>query len=166
VSNRSNLPRNVTVAEALEHEEVQARLRKGISALQETVALFLERICAAREQLPYSLLCTARTLHNALASRFPTFPEKDLLKVERRYIVFFVYDTSFILVFSQVIGNVIYYHFINAAIVAPDAYDIITLPADKTLMADQRNNLASIAKILQYAASKKGVSQFLLLKNP
>jgi GTPase-activator protein for Ras-like GTPase len=91
VFNRSNLPRNVTVAEALEHEEVQARLRKGISALQETVALFLERICAAREQLPYSLLCTARTLHNALASRFPTFPEKDLLKVEMRYIVFFVY---------------------------------------------------------------------------
>jgi GTPase-activator protein for Ras-like GTPase len=62
-------------------------------------------------------------------------------------------------VYSQVIGNVIYYHFINAAIVAPDAYDIITLPADKTLMADQRNNLASIAKILQYAASKKGVCE-------
>jgi len=52
---------------------------------------------------------------------------------------------------------VVYYHFINAAIVAPDAYDIVTLPAERTLMADQRNNLASIAKILQYAASKKGV---------
>jgi len=90
VFNRSNLPRNVTVAEALEHEEVQSRLRKGISALQETVALFLERICAAREQLPYSLLCTARTLHNALASRFPTFPEKDLLKVRMRYINFYI----------------------------------------------------------------------------
>jgi hypothetical protein len=60
----------------------------------------------------------------------------------------------------QVIGNVIYFHFINAAIVAPDAYDIISLPADKTLMADQRNNLASIAEILQYAASKKGVGGF------
>jgi hypothetical protein len=69
----------VTVAEALEHEEVQTRLQKGISALQET--LFLDRICAAREQLPYSLLCTARTVHNALASRFPTFPEKDWKKV-------------------------------------------------------------------------------------
>jgi hypothetical protein len=61
---------------------------------------------------------------------------------------------------------VIYYHFINAAIVAPDAYDIITLPADKTLMADQRNNLASIAKILQYAASKKGVSLFFQMFKP
>lgn len=148
----------MTVAEALDHEEVQTRLQKGITALQETVALFLDRICAAREQLPYSLLCTARTLHNALASRFPTFPEKDLLKVSTFSLVLYL---SHISVFSQVIGNVIYYHFINAAIVAPDAYDIITLPADKTLMADQRNNLASIAKILQYAASKKGVCDYL-----
>jgi aminoglycoside/choline kinase family phosphotransferase len=55
---------------------------------------------------------------------------------------------------------VVYYHFINAAIVAPDAYDIITLPADKTLTVEERSNLASIAKILQYAASKKGVSEY------
>ncbi|XP_059474142.1 ras GTPase-activating-like protein IQGAP1 isoform X2 [Neocloeon triangulifer] len=144
----SDLPRNVTVAEALAHEEVQKRLQKGIQSLQETVRLFLERICEEREQLPYSLLHTARTLHNALAQRFPGFPEKDLLKV---------------------IGHVVYYHFINAAIVAPDAYDVVTLPADKTLTADQRNNLASIAKILQYAASKKGFgeeSSHLKVLNP
>ncbi|CAB3386555.1 Hypothetical predicted protein [Cloeon dipterum] len=144
----SEMPRNVTAAEALSHEEVQSRLQKGISCLQEMVGLFLERICSSREQLPYSLLHTARTLHNTLAERFPGFPEKDLLKV---------------------IGNVVYYHFINAAIVAPDAYDVVTLPADKTLTSDQRSNLASIAKILQYAASKKGFgdeSSHLKVLNP
>ncbi|XP_065336041.1 ras GTPase-activating-like protein IQGAP1 isoform X2 [Cloeon dipterum] len=144
----SEMPRNVTAAEALSHEEVRSRLQKGISCLQEMVGLFLERICSSREQLPYSLLHTARTLHNTLAERFPGFPEKDLLKV---------------------IGNVVYYHFINAAIVAPDAYDVVTLPADKTLTSDQRSNLASIAKILQYAASKKGFgdeSSHLKVLNP
>jgi hypothetical protein len=56
------------------------------------------------------------------------------------------------------VGNLIYYNYINSAIVAPDAFDIITLPPDQTLSNNQRRNLASIAKILQFAASKKGVS--------
>jgi hypothetical protein len=56
------------------------------------------------------------------------------------------------------VGNLIYYNYINSAIVAPDAFDIITLPPDRTLSNNQRRNLASIAKILQFAASKKGVS--------
>lgn len=54
-------------------------------------------------------------------------------------------------------GNLIYYNYINSAIVAPDAFDIITLPPGVTLSNNQRRNLASIAKILQFAASKKGV---------
>lgn len=54
------------------------------------------------------------------------------------------------------IGNLIYYRFINAAIVAPDAFDIIA-PEKELLTNTQRHNLASIAKILQFAASKKGV---------
>ena len=54
-------------------------------------------------------------------------------------------------------GNLIYYNYINSAIVAPDAFDIITLPPGMTLSNNQRRNLASIAKILQFAASKKGV---------
>jgi hypothetical protein len=55
------------------------------------------------------------------------------------------------------VGNLIYYNYINSAIVAPDAFDIITLPPGVTLSNNQRRNLASIAKILQFAASKKGV---------
>lgn len=79
----------------------------------------------------------AKTLYDTLSKKFPGAPEKDILKV---------------------IGNLIYYQFINAAIVAPDAFEIITLPSDRSLSNDQRRNLASIAKILQFSASKKGVS--------
>lgn len=82
------------------------------------------------------MLYMAKILNDSLIEKFPNAPEKDILKV---------------------VGNLIYYHFINAAIVAPDAFDIITLPIDRSLSNDQRRNLASIAKILQFAASKKGV---------
>ena len=53
-------------------------------------------------------------------------------------------------------GNLIYYRYINSAIVAPDAFDIVDVGASKALSNDQRRNLGSIAKILQFAASNKG----------
>lgn len=57
------------------------------------------------------------------------------------------------------IGNLVYYQFLNAAIVAPDAFHIINLPNGGGLTTDQRKNLASVAKILHFAAAKKGVSE-------
>ena len=57
------------------------------------------------------------------------------------------------------VGNLVYYRYINSAIVAPDAFDIISLPADQAMTPDQRRNLGSIAKILQFAASKKGFGE-------
>ena len=56
----------------------------------------------------------------------------------------------------QVIGNFIYYRYINSAIVAPDSFDIIEVSASKGLSNEQRRNLGSIAKILQFSASNKG----------
>ena len=58
----------------------------------------------------------------------------------------------------QIVGNLLYYRYINSAIVAPDAFDIVNIGAEKALTSDQRRNLGSIAKILQFAASNKGVS--------
>jgi hypothetical protein len=52
----------------------------------------------------------------------------------------------------------LYYRYINPAIVAPDVFDIINVSAEKALTNDQRRNLGSVAKILQFAASNKGVS--------
>lgn len=56
-------------------------------------------------------------------------------------------------------GNLLYYRYINSTIAAPDAYGIIEIDVEKGgLTPDQRRNLGSIAKILQFAASNKGVS--------
>lgn len=72
-------------------------------------------------------------------------------------------DNRLVCVFFQIIGNLIYYRYINSAIVAPDAFDIIDVSAHKGLTTDQRRNLGSIAKILQFAASNKGVSVVIVV---
>ena len=86
----------------------------------------------------------AKVLRDALHSKFPNAPEKDVLKI---------------------VGNLIYYRYINSAIVAPDAFDIIDVTAHKGLTNDQRRNLGSVAKILQFAASNKGVSDNMFVVN-
>uniref|UniRef100_A0A674IDN6 IQ motif containing GTPase activating protein 1 n=1 Tax=Terrapene triunguis TaxID=2587831 RepID=A0A674IDN6_9SAUR len=58
-------------------------------------------------------------------------------------------------VLQEIIGNLLYYRYMNPAIVAPDAFDIIDLSAGGQLTTDQRRNLGSIAKMLQHAASNK-----------
>lgn len=49
----------------------------------------------------------------------------------------------------------------NPAIVAPDAFDIIDVTAGGSgLNQDQRRNLGSIAKVLQFASTGKTVKIF------
>ena len=51
-------------------------------------------------------------------------------------------------------SNLIYYRFLNPAIVAPDAFDIIDLQVgDSYLQQDARRNLGCIARCLQAAAA-------------
>lgn len=77
----------------------------------------------------------AKVLRAALQKKFPDAQEKDVLKI---------------------VGNLLYYRYINPAIVAPDVFDIINVSAENALSTDQRRNLGSVAKILQFAASNKG----------
>lgn len=63
--------------------------------------------------------------------------------------------------FEQIVGNLLYYRYINSAIVAPDGFGIIDVGAEIKLSNDQRRNLGSVAKILQFAASNKGVRLFV-----
>lgn len=80
---------------------------------------------------------TAMQLRLTLQAKFPEAPEDDILKV---------------------IGNLLYYRYMNPAIVAPDGFGIVEAGVDKQLTPDQRRNLGSIAKVLQHAAANKLVS--------
>ncbi|TNN74265.1 Ras GTPase-activating-like protein IQGAP2 [Liparis tanakae] len=56
---------------------------------------------------------------------------------------------------DKIVGNLLYYRYMNPAIVAPDGFDIIDMSAGGQLHVDQRRNLGSVAKMLQHAAANK-----------
>ena len=77
-------------------------------------------------------------LRQALHEKFPDALEDDVLKV---------------------VGNLLFFRYMNPAIVAPDAFDIIEMGMDKRVLeSEHRRNLGAIAKVLQHAAAEKLVS--------
>ena len=59
--------------------------------------------------------------------------------------------------------------YVNPTILAPERFDMVDKKVNQNLNNDQRRNLGSIAKILQFAASKKGFgeeSEHLMVLNP
>jgi len=142
------MPYDVTAEAAMEHEEVRKRLTRAITRLKQAATLFLTTICKSKRRIPYAMLFAAKVLYRALKKKFPQAQEKEILKI---------------------VGNLIYYRYINGAIVAPDACDIVDVKQASSMGAaadqqqalnnEQRKNLGSVAKLLQFAASKKGFGE-------
>lgn len=53
----------------------------------------------------------------------------------------------------QAVGNLLYYRFLNPAVVAPDAFDVVAMAAGSVLAAPQRHTLGAVAQVLQRAAA-------------
>ncbi|NXG58754.1 IQGA1 protein, partial [Hemiprocne comata] len=130
----SKLPYDVTPEQALTHEEVRTRLDASIRNMRTVTDKFLSAIVSSVDKIPYGMRFIAKVLKDSLHDKFPDAGEDELLKI---------------------VGNLLYYRYMNPAIVAPDAFDIIDLSAGGQLTTDQRRNLGSIAKMLQHAASNK-----------
>ena len=144
----AGLPYDVTQEVALGYEEVQKRLARSIKDLKRMVTLFLTTIIKGIDKFPYGILYISKVLFGAMKEKFPEALDKDLLKV---------------------VGNLVYYRYVNPTIVAPERFDMVDKKVDQNLNHDQRRNLGSIAKILQFAASKKGFgeeSEHLMVLNP
>uniref|UniRef100_A0A8C7TT59 IQ motif containing GTPase activating protein 1 n=1 Tax=Oncorhynchus mykiss TaxID=8022 RepID=A0A8C7TT59_ONCMY len=130
----SKLPYEVTPEQAMSHEEVRTRLEASIKNMRTVTDKFLSAIIVSVDKIPYGMRFTSKVLKDTLHEKFPDATEDELLKI---------------------VGNLLYYRYMNPAIVAPDAFDIIDLSAGGQLTTDQRRNLGSIAKMLQHAASNK-----------
>ncbi|XP_071965733.1 ras GTPase-activating-like protein IQGAP1 isoform X2 [Antedon mediterranea] len=131
----TDLPYEVsTAAAAMGHNEVTNRVQESITKLSSLSDKFLSSIIAAIDDIPYGMRYIAKTLRNSLTEKFPDAASDDILKI---------------------VGNLIYYRFMNPAIVAPDAFDIVDVGAQKGMTTEQRRNLGSIAKVLQSVASGK-----------
>ncbi|XP_077600730.1 ras GTPase-activating-like protein IQGAP2 isoform X1 [Stigmatopora nigra] len=130
----SKLPYEVTPEQAMSHEEVRNRLEASSIALRSATDKVLSSIVSSLDNIPYGMRYVAKVLKNCLHEKFPDASEDELFKV---------------------VGNLLYYRYMNPAIVAPDGFDIIDLSAGGQLHVDQRRNLGSVAKMLQHAAANK-----------
>uniref|UniRef100_A0A8C8ZH59 IQ motif containing GTPase activating protein 3 n=1 Tax=Prolemur simus TaxID=1328070 RepID=A0A8C8ZH59_PROSS len=144
---RSHLPYDVTPDQALSHPEVQRRLDISLRNLLAMTDKFLVAIISSVDQIPYGMRYVAKVLKTTLAEKFPNATESEVYKV---------------------VGNLLYYRFLNPAVVAPDAFDIVALAAGGALAAPQRHALGAVAQLLQHAAAGKafsGESQHLQVLN-
>ncbi|KAL0979273.1 hypothetical protein UPYG_G00183070 [Umbra pygmaea] len=130
----SKLPYEVTPEQAMSHEEVRAKLESSSQALRRATDKVLNSIVSSLDNIPYGMRYIAKVLKNSLHEKFPDATEDELLKI---------------------VGNLLYYRYMNPAIVAPDGFDIIDMSAGGQLHSDQRRNLGSVAKMLQHAAANK-----------
>uniref|UniRef100_A0A8C5UBE8 IQ motif containing GTPase activating protein 2 n=1 Tax=Malurus cyaneus samueli TaxID=2593467 RepID=A0A8C5UBE8_9PASS len=130
----SKLPYDVTTEQALTHTEVVNKLESSIQSLRAVTDKVLTSIFSSLNMMPYGMRYIAKVLKSSLHEKFPDATEDELLKI---------------------VGNLLYYRFMNPAIVAPDGFDIIDMTAGGQIHPDQRRNLGCVAKVLQHAASNK-----------
>ncbi|XP_057689340.1 ras GTPase-activating-like protein IQGAP3 isoform X2 [Corythoichthys intestinalis] len=130
---KSSLPYDVSPEEALAHPEVRRRVDVAVVNLQNLTQRILKAIVSNVDQLPYGLRYMAKVLGDFLRSEFPAAGENDVYKV---------------------VCNMLYYRFINPAVVAPDAFDVSErsgIPGGTR--PDRRRLLGSAARLLQRAAA-------------
>lgn len=66
------------------------------------------------------------------------------------------------------VGNLVYYRYMNPAIVAPDGFDVLDCSGGRALRPEQRHLLGSVSRMLQHAAANKsfhGDSQHITALN-
>uniref|UniRef100_A0A8D0FQ07 IQ motif containing GTPase activating protein 2 n=1 Tax=Strix occidentalis caurina TaxID=311401 RepID=A0A8D0FQ07_STROC len=129
----SKLPYDVTTEQALTYTEVVSKLESSVQSLRAVTDKVLTSIFSSLNMI-YGMRYIAKVLKSSLHEKFPGATEDELLKI---------------------VGNLLYYRYMNPAIVAPDGFDIIDMTAGGQIHPDQRRNLGCVAKVLQHAASNK-----------
>ena len=81
------------------------------------------------------------TLRTCLAEKFPKAGKDEILRVRKKILKSNQRVTIgfkfWVCICVQVVGNLIYYRYMNPAIVAPDAFDIVDVTVDKSLTVEQ-----------------------------
>ncbi|XP_030043765.1 ras GTPase-activating-like protein IQGAP3 [Microcaecilia unicolor] len=131
---RSKFPYDVSPEQALSHPEVQRRLDISIHNLITITDRFFTTIISNVDEIPYGMRYVAKVLKDSLSDKFPDAAEEDVAKI---------------------VGNLLYYRYMNPAVVAPDGFDIVDISAGGAVHPDHRRNLGSIAKVLQHVAAGK-----------
>ncbi|KAG8842212.1 hypothetical protein FRB96_005929 [Tulasnella sp. 330] len=121
-------PKDVDFHEAVNDPETRVAFIQNLQKLQFFTKDFVNAITNSTRKMPYAMRCIARELVLALRIKFPGEPEE---------------------MHAVALGQIIYYRFLNPAIVTPETFDIVPT----TISAGARRNLAEISKMLTQIAS-------------
>ncbi|CAG8492825.1 9034_t:CDS:10 [Dentiscutata erythropus] len=119
----SNKPTDISQQEALNDPETRTVFIHHLQRLRKETETFLTTIINSIGKMPFGIRYIARELKKSLINKFSTESEDSVIKV---------------------VGHLIYYRYLNPAIVAPEGFDVI----DNVVSPMQRKNLAEISKML------------------
>ncbi|KEP55797.1 IQ and RasGAP domain protein [Rhizoctonia solani 123E] len=120
--------KDVTTEEAMQHHATREKYIHHLQKLQWLSGIFVRTIMGSTKRMPYAMRLLAREILAALRSRFPNEQE------------------SF---YAIALGRLIYYRYINPAIITPETYDVVPT----TITPAARRNLADISKVLTQISS-------------
>ncbi|KAF9412598.1 hypothetical protein BGZ94_000998 [Podila epigama] len=119
----SERPLQVNHTEALMDPETRTTFIRHLQELRMRTEMFLNAILESQSKMPYGIRYIAKEVSAALRAKFPQEPEENITKA---------------------VGNLIYYRYLNPAIIAPEGFDVI----EGVVNPMQRKNLAEISKML------------------
>ncbi|KAF9365937.1 hypothetical protein BGX34_007437 [Mortierella sp. NVP85] len=119
----SERPLHVDHTEALNDPETRTTFIRHLQELRLRTETFLDAILESLPRMPYGIRFIAKEVGNALRVKFPHETDDNIMKA---------------------VGNLIYYRYLNPAIVAPEGFDVI----EGVVSPMQRKNLAEISKML------------------
>lgn len=119
----STRPDVETDADAIKDDVTRARFIKQLQALRGETHKFIEALTQSTRALPYGFRLIAREVYDQLAARFPHEQPAVILRV---------------------VGHLVFYRFIQPAIIAPEKWDVL----EDVVPPLQRTNLGEVAKML------------------
>lgn len=123
----STKPKDVPFYEALEDPDTRAEYIRHLQKLQWWTEAFAASIFESTRRMPYSVRFMARETFLQLKEKFPGAPDE---------------------VYAACIGRLVYYRYLNPAILSPENFDMVASVDIAT-----RKNLAQISKVLTQVAS-------------
>ena len=131
---KSTISADISAADAAELPAVKALITERFANLKRITNSFLAAIVNSLSAMPFGIRYVANKMKEHLSKRFPGHEHE--------------------LEINRILGNLLYYRYINPAIIAPDAFDVIE---SSTISPVQRKNLAEVAKVLNSIQSSRTI---------